>query len=437
MKSQLKNLLIIDPYSLDHVGHLLECSLDIATTAAKNGIHVFWATQDYLKIEKLDSLIQQIPIFKDGVPFDIFAKQNSKSRLKNFLKNFVPMEFRVNRHRFKTRPQHDEFKRALDALTQGSGLAPLFQDPSHSIILMHAIKLQELEVMTEHFAHHVGQQNCVILVREKFFWQSSDGPTDLDLFTRQWIQKIFKNRAPQNLKIVSDSQTWVDEFAQTTGHAASLVPMPAPNRGGQCKRKTTSDKIHIGFLGPAHWQRGWDVVEPALKSVLCSEIRNRFVFHLQVDHEVLVHTLHDQVQIYPSGLSPVEYNNLFKKLDVILLPYSSKEFYGRSSGKFVEAYSAGKCCIVRQYTWLADQLASYGGGVILKDDPVVDLIAALEQIAKQGIEPFLQLPKAIEQFKEYHCTTNFLTSVASLCGLSLRGELKNKSLEVEPAQPLG
>ncbi len=71
-----------------------------------------------------------------------------------------------------------------------------------------------------------------------------------------------------------------------------------------------------------------------------------------------------------------EYYRLLWDSDVVLLPYWRSIYFGRTSGVFMEALSAGKPVIATGDTWMSDQLAEHGAGLVSRDRSA-EVLAAL------------------------------------------------------------
>ena len=70
------------------------------------------------------------------------------------------------------------------------------------------------------------------------------------------------------------------------------------------------------------------------------------------------------------------YYKILWESDCVLLPYWRSIYFGRTSGVFMEALSAGKPVIATTDTWMSDQLAEHGAG-LLCEDRSTEMLAAL------------------------------------------------------------
>ncbi|MGC8949247.1 MAG: glycosyltransferase, partial [Thermoprotei archaeon] len=72
--------------------------------------------------------------------------------------------------------------------------------------------------------------------------------------------------------------------------------------------------------------------------------------------------------------------------------YDPTRYRGSISGILLEAFSFGKPVVVREGSWLANQIKKFGGGVIVKDTSPESLKIAVEEIRfnyeKYSLEAF-------------------------------------------------
>ncbi len=77
------------------------------------------------------------------------------------------------------------------------------------------------------------------------------------------------------------------------------------------------------------------------------------------------------------------YYGLLRDADIVLLPYWRSIYFGRTSGVFMEALSAGKPVIATTDTWMSDQLADHGAGLLTRDRSPEVLAALMLRAAAQ------------------------------------------------------
>jgi glycosyltransferase involved in cell wall biosynthesis len=81
-----------------------------------------------------------------------------------------------------------------------------------------------------------------------------------------------------------------------------------------------------------------------------------------------------------SVLSDAEYYRVLDSSKLVLLPYLAKRYEGRVSGILGEALLQGVPVVVSPGTWLAEQIETYGGGVIMTEYTPQALLLAVDII---------------------------------------------------------
>ncbi len=83
------------------------------------------------------------------------------------------------------------------------------------------------------------------------------------------------------------------------------------------------------------------------------------------------------VRLVRSALSTGAYADLLASADIVATPYWRSIYEARTSGVFLEAVAAGKPVICTARTWMSDELAHAGAGVIVEDRDPAALASAL------------------------------------------------------------
>jgi hypothetical protein len=112
------------------------------------------------------------------------------------------------------------------------------------------------------------------------------------------------------------------------------------------KKKTKY--IKIWFPGKLRDEKGVN----NLRSVLINN-KNYDKIKFYCDKEFKIKHKYKFFYTKLNNLSSKKYLDHFRKMDLILLPYSHKSYKYRTSGIFIEAVSLGKICIVPDNTWMS------------------------------------------------------------------------------------
>nr|WP_246603173.1 glycosyltransferase [Falsiroseomonas tokyonensis] len=89
--------------------------------------------------------------------------------------------------------------------------------------------------------------------------------------------------------------------------------------------------------------------------------------------------LPEQVRLLRRALSPEAYAALLAESDLVLLPYWREIYEARTSGVLPEALGGGRPVICTAGTWMADELALCGAGLLVADHDPAGLAAAIRQ----------------------------------------------------------
>jgi len=92
------------------------------------------------------------------------------------------------------------------------------------------------------------------------------------------------------------------------------------------------------------------------------------------------------------NLTSKEYHEAIINSHILFLLYSPTLYRSSISGILLEAFSFGKPVVVREGSWLADQIKKFGGGIIVKDTSPESLKTAVDEIrfnyGKYSLEAF-------------------------------------------------
>ena len=83
------------------------------------------------------------------------------------------------------------------------------------------------------------------------------------------------------------------------------------------------------------------------------------------------------VRLVSEALSSEAYAELLASADIVATPYWRSIYEARTSGVFLEAVAAGKPVVCTAETWMADELAHAGAGVVTRDRDAAALACAL------------------------------------------------------------
>jgi len=163
-------------------------------------------------------------------------------------------------------------------------------------------------------------------------------------------------------------------------HTPPDLPPPAPPEGRA---------LHLVSLGNARDEKGFlDILaairllraEPAgLEGLRFTLQANDATPDIAAAIEDFAQDLPAQVRLLRQALTPDCYTTLLAASDMVLLPYWRGIYEARTSGVLPEAMGGGRPVICTAATWMADELALYGAGLLVADHDPKGLAAAIRQ----------------------------------------------------------
>lgn len=162
-----------------------------------------------------------------------------------------------------------------------------------------------------------------------------------DKFFLNFLQRIFPK-----IIFLTDSNLILKYLEKNLKNIYNL-PIPHTYKKKYNYKKETK-YIKIWFPGKLRDEKGVN----NLRSVLINN-KNYDKIKFYCDKEFKIKHKYKFIYTKLNNLSSKKYLDHFRKMDVILLPYSHKSYKYRTSGIFIEAVSLEKICIVPDRTWMS------------------------------------------------------------------------------------
>lgn len=203
-----------------------------------------------------------------------------------------------------------------------------------------------------------------------------------------------------------DTETFQNRIYKFTGERLYLLPKFTSAFTGDefdledKKQLTYRKKKTLTFLYPtATTDRGLDFFVEMISFLVNRREISPFRFITRSPHpeDILNRSLPRKskkfVEIKRGPLSNEEYKALFKKADVIFLPYKKEDFFVRSSGVFADAVIARKPVLTTSETWIGRNTKKYNNGVTFSEENVNSLWDAMLEI-KNNYKDYLENSKS-------------------------------------------
>ena len=194
----------------------------------------------------------------------------------------------------------------------------------------------------------------------------SDGTVE---FYRQAFARIARSPARDRIRLFADSESLIDEYTALAPELEfALAPIPHVREEPQEARP--GGAFRVGSVGEARENKGFHLLPRLVRRAAEAGVHG-VEFHLHSFAQdpnsaflrrALAGLRHPSVRLYPDEMPAGEYRRFLASLDLVVLPYTLDNYHAQTSGVFAEAVAAGKLVVVPRGSWMARQLAAFGGG---------------------------------------------------------------------------
>lgn len=357
---------IVDPSLRDFVGHHFSYDASVAEAAEAAGFRaVALGPRD--AIPEIRERLRVEPVFRR----DIWGKHPLS-------KPFRGLAQRVVDHALCIRDFAADLRRGLAALDL----------PPGSVILGHMITAKHLPGFASELARlpRGGRDvTAILLLRyQPFFY---DNPIGARAFRK--LEALAARG--QRIRIASDSLRLAEQIGRLTSLPVEVLPIPHTPPEATAPRAPGA-RIRFASLGGARDEKGYVEILDAIR--LLREEREGLAgldFVLQSNDAApdVQAAIDDfagecpaEVTLLRSALDEAAYTAALHATDVVLLPYWRSIYEARTSGVFLEALAAGKPVIATADTWMSDELALHGAGILVPDRDPAALAVAIRDAAR-------------------------------------------------------
>ncbi len=194
------------------------------------------------------------------------------------------------------------------------------------------------------------------------------------------------------VRLATDSERLRDLLEELTTLPIEVLPIPhvPPDASDFAWPSDPARPCRFVSLGSARDEKGIYEILDAIRILHRDGFNDAFDFVLQCNDttpEVAAAIATFQAERLPhcelltETLDSQTYYRQLQQTDVVLLPYWRSIYTARTSGVFMEALAAGKPVIATRDSWMSDQLAMHGAGVLCDDHNPAVLAGAIRQAA--------------------------------------------------------
>lgn len=353
---------LVDPSLSDFIGHHYEYDRAVVEGAETAGFDVVCLANQAVT----DEIVERLPVRKTFL-CDIWTPPPG-----------TPPEPREDLER----ACNDQFLADLQAATSDLKL------DRDSIVFGHMVTARQLLGWARFAQQHAGPNGPTIVLLLRYQPEHYMGhPADEGF---QILQELAKDG---RIRLSSDSSRLAHQLERLTTLPVEIWPLPHTTElGDEAKRKRDArrKRLRVVSLGNARDEKGILELLDAVRIIEALGQSDRFDFVFQVndaapDIEPAIRAFAEEQRagatLLTQSLSTEAYFDLLKSADIVALPYWRDIYMARTSGVFLEAVAAGKPVVCTDDTWMSDQLALAGAGVLIKDRDETDLANALIKCA--------------------------------------------------------
>ena len=199
--------------------------------------------------------------------------------------------------------------------------------------------------------------------------------------------------------LVTDSQLLTNDYRSIYKHHIVTLPIPINKYFLSSEESYASSliafknrydlnrkELYIGYMGDARGSKGFHLLPELVSGVISKTDRVHFLVQCSVNKtgnsdlpvglteiQQIAEVENKRVTLVSERLSEEDYANMFRCLDIVLVPYFTPLYAEATSGIFAEAIALGKPAVVTETTWMAHELRKFGGGLEIKRNNAEDL----------------------------------------------------------------
>lgn len=242
----------------------------------------------------------------------------------------------------------------------------------------------------------------------------------------QLFQPIFQILHIKNVRFVSETPEMAELWTKVLGAKCETFPFPVIPSTTLKATCSHASPLVFGVLGPPRYEKGFDLVLKAFYELKDLFEKDDVEFIIQVapvwedqkakaaveEFRNLAAT-YSNLKLVEHSLCTEEYNSLWQKVDIVLLPYRQSAYSLRSSGVLIEAIANAKPVIVTTDTLLSKIAYQHASAIQIPDENVEALVAGVQTIKEKFNRFQFDALVAAQQWREEFGTEAFLERICS------------------------
>jgi hypothetical protein len=225
--------------------------------------------------------------------------------------------------------------------------------------------------------------------------------------------KMLQKKLHHRFIVLTDSERIVATFE---GLRVTPSVWPIPHTRHSSLHGQVPEKIICWWPGPPREEKGWEEIRRLTH--VPHPCASRFTLVAAQSSQLAAGSNKLSVELIQDHLSDEEFTQKMAECQIVFLPYDKEQYYARTSGIFVEAVVASKIPLVKEGSWLADELKRFDLHELILDwsrsDFFAQVVALLENENMQK-----KLAAMQSRYAEFHCMEEFRRKVYALLDQSL------------------
>lgn len=206
-----------------------------------------------------------------------------------------------------------------------------------------------------------------------------------------------------NVQLTSDSEKVAVRLREYYLSDVVVLPIPHTPEGVAETEGLKASITKLWWPGHPRLDKGSEVISDLIK--LKNKKLQNYLLHYSSTDLVTAQPADIQVNELSPDLDANEYNELFSKMDVILLPYSKDVYNEATSGVFVECIFAQRPALVPRDTWMAYEYNKFGIPELVFDGTAENLASCLPHASAKST--LLKLRDMSHSYQEFHSVGGF------------------------------
>lgn len=220
--------------------------------------------------------------------------------------------------------------------------------------------------------------------------------------------RILHRKLGSRLVCLTDSEK-IRETFQNLPFKPHIWPIPH-TRCVPLQKEKKMERILCWWPGPPRETKGWEDIRQ-LTHIEDSDAKHFILMAARSSGLMPNNNL--RVELIEDQLSEDQYTQKLAECQAVFLPYDPNQYYASTSGIFVEAVSAHKIPLVKEGSWLADELKRFGLHELIVDWNRSDFFAHVYELVN---DPIVRKKLAAMQssYAEFHNIRNFQQIIGTM-----------------------